>query len=109
MRLRVGIAVGVVVLVVGWASLPFSSQVVGGKGGGSSSLSCRPPIVIGWAGGAPVRDVPGGTEYDSSQQCGKDARERLVLAGVILLVVAGAVAITLWRRAHDRYPLPTSW
>jgi hypothetical protein len=31
-----------------------------------------------------------------------------VLAGVILLVVAGAVSIMLWRRAHDRYPLPTS-
>ena len=70
----------------------------------------RPPIVIGWAGGSTgARHVREEREYDSSQQCGKDARERTGAGREHRwLVVAGAVSVTLWRRAHDRYPLPTS-
>ena len=107
--MRLGLAVGVMAIAVGFACLPFGSGVRGYKGTGSAALSCSAPIVIGWAGGNTEHSVPGGVEYDASQQCGHDARERLVVVGLVMLGAIGAMSVTLWRGLRGGYPLDSTW
>ena len=109
MKLRIGLAIGAIAIGLVLACLPFSSSASGFKGIGSGSMSCSAPIRIGWAGGAANRDVPGGTEYDGDQQCGQDARVRLVIAGAFVLLGVAGLSVTLWRQHRGDYPLPTSW
>jgi hypothetical protein len=110
MWIRVALSAGVIVIALGFASMPFSAGVQGYKGPGSPApISCSAPIISGWAGGNTHRSVPGGVEYDSSQQCGQDARQRLVVAGLVAVVALGALSLSLWRGLRDSYPLGTTW
>jgi hypothetical protein len=106
LRLRL-IAAGILFAVaVGFASLPFHASIPGFKGVGGHTLSCRAPIIEGWHGGSPARRLPGGAStYDSSQQCGHDARVRLVISGIVAASILVGVGVTLWRGRRHRYPL----
>jgi len=91
----------VIALVVALACLTFLDIAAGLKGVGGSSLSCRAPIVAGWSGGRPERKVPGGIEYDTGQQCGYDARNRLIGAGVVALAGVAGLSAALWRGLRE--------
>jgi hypothetical protein len=124
-RARLVAATAVALLAFGFACLPFHAHIAGYKGGvgtGTGTISCRAPIFIGWSGGHPhnlptgttadrggTTVVKGATEYDSSQQCGYDARQRLVISGIVACLALAALAVTIWRGLHKRYPLPSYW
>ena len=62
------------------------------------SLSCRAPIIIGWAG-AQRSPGPSGDVYDyKPYTCGGEARTRLVIAGGVMVVAAGLVGVRLLLR-----------
>jgi hypothetical protein len=109
MRLRIGLALSVIALAVTFAFVPFNSGLVGYKGIGSGSLSCRARIFIGWTGGHPESHVAGGTGYDSSQQCGYDARNRLIIVGLIAGVGFLGLSMTLAHGARHGYPEESWW
>jgi hypothetical protein len=105
-RVRIFAALAVGLLAVGFACLPFHSQE---RGMGGRTNSCRAPIFIGWTGGHPYTTIKGRTEYNSSQQCGYDARQRLVVSGIVVCLALAALAFTVWRGLRKRYPLPSYW
>ncbi|MDA8044321.1 MAG: hypothetical protein M0Z30_03645 [Actinomycetota bacterium] len=69
------------------------------------SLSCRAPIIIGWAG-AQRSPGPSGDVYDyKPYTCGGAARTRLVFAGAVIVVAGGLVGVRLLlRRSVSQAP-----
>ena len=77
--------------------LPFHVSDVNLNNGPGQTVSCRPAILIGWAGANDASFGPdSGRGYDVVRYaCGGPARERLIFGGGIALLVAGAVTAAL--------------
>jgi len=84
-----------------FVSLPFNeSGVSHGPPGPEPTSHCRAPILIGWSGPETATGPNGQKSFVASDSCGQPAQDRLILAGVVVVLTTAlcVVAIVAYRR-----------
>jgi hypothetical protein len=98
-----GLTIGVLVVLgaLAFLSLPFRYSGISHGPGPLPSVSCRAPILIGWAGAQRTPDPYSGGIEDTRYTCGGTARTRLVFVGglaIVMVTVIGAALLVPKRR-----------